>query len=207
VEWVLRPCHTWNDGYSLYRCAAANRGTTKQKMINDLLNYWGYKWLHDADDETRGPYENKEYEYEYFHGSTPENGTLTAQMLTVEVAQKNIEALRLVQDTLIRGTSDPLNKRYNPPNEFLESLVLMDNMVILVIDTMAEENVPFYRVYCPLKCLVTHNLENVSWVLRGARESSMKIRGIAYANTQFCALFPRNEKPNFAGPSAIGQFA
>ena len=33
----LNPCYTWNDGYSLYRCAAANRGTTKQKMLIDLL--------------------------------------------------------------------------------------------------------------------------------------------------------------------------
>jgi hypothetical protein len=35
--------------------------------------------------------------------------------------------------------------------------ILMDKMVILVIDTMAEENVPRYRVYCPLKCLVTNH--------------------------------------------------
>ncbi len=37
---------------------------------------------------------------------SPMAGTLTAQMLTGEVTQKNIEALRLVQDTLIRGTKN-----------------------------------------------------------------------------------------------------
>ena len=90
-------------------------------MLIDLLEFWGYKWLHDEDNETVGPYENKEYEY--LHGLGTENVTLTKQTLNEEMAKKNIEAVRLVQDTLLRGTSDRLNKRYKPPDEFLESLV------------------------------------------------------------------------------------
>ncbi len=35
----LRPCYTWNDGYSAYRCAVANRGSTKQQMIDEILYY------------------------------------------------------------------------------------------------------------------------------------------------------------------------
>ena len=91
-------------------------------MLIDLLEFWGYKWLHDEDNETVGPYENKEYEY--LHGLGTENVTLRKQKLNEEVAKKNIEAVRLVQDTLMRGTSDRLNKRYKPPDEFLESLVV-----------------------------------------------------------------------------------
>ncbi len=202
--WGLRPCYTWNDGYSLYRCTAANRGTTKQKMLMDILHFWGYKWLHDEDDETVGPYENKEYEYLDGYGTT--NVTLRAQKLNKEVSMRNIEALRLVQDTLMRGTSDRLNKRYKTPDEYLESLVVMDKMVILLIDTTAEPNVPRYSVYCPDRCLVTNRMQDVSWLLDGARDRTMKIRGIAYGNTQYCALFPHDEQPNFAGASAIGQF-
>ena len=140
------------------------------------------------------------------HGLGTENVTLRKQKLNEEVAKKNIEAVRLVQDTLLRGTSDRLNKRYKPPDEFLESLVVMDKMVILVIDTTAEANVPRYSVYCPDRCLVTNRKEDVAWLLDGARDRTMKIRGIAHGNTQHCALFPRDEQPNFAGDSAIGQF-
>jgi hypothetical protein len=39
MEWGLRPCYTWKDGYSLYRCAAANRRTSKQQMLSDLLQF------------------------------------------------------------------------------------------------------------------------------------------------------------------------
>jgi hypothetical protein len=28
-------------GYSIYRCAAANRGSPKQQMVADLLLFWG----------------------------------------------------------------------------------------------------------------------------------------------------------------------
>ena len=79
-------------------------------------------------------------------------------------------------------------------------------MVILVIDTTAEANVPRYSVYCPDRCLVTNRMQDVSWLLDGARDRTMKILGIAYGNTQYCALFPHDEQPNFAGASAIGQF-
>ena len=47
---------------------------------------------------------------------------------------------------------------------------------------------------------------DVSWLLDGARDRTMKLRGIAYGNTQYCALFPHDEQPNFAGDSAMGQF-
>ena len=177
----------------------------KAKMLIDLfLEFWGYTWHHDEDDDTMGPYGNKEYEY--LHGLGTENVTLNKKKLNEEVAKNNIEAVRLVQDTLMRGTSDRLNKRYKPPDEFLESLVVMDKMVILIIDTTAEANVPRYSVYCPDRCLFTNLKEGVSWLLDGARDRNMKIRGIAHGNTQHCALFPRDEKPNFAGDSAIGQF-
>ncbi len=117
LESGLRPCYTWKDGYSLYRrCAAANRGTTKQQLLSELLKFWGYKWQNDSEDETRGPYENIQYQYVHDYGT--EHESVTVQEFTQEIAQKNVEALRMVQDTLIRGTSDRLNKRYNPPSYF-----------------------------------------------------------------------------------------
>ena len=204
-EWDLRPCCTWNDGYSLYRCAAANRGTTKQQMLCDLLHFWGYKWQDDSDDAAQAPYENKEYEY--VHDCGTEHETVTTLAFTQEMALKNIKAVRLVQDALMRGTSDRLSRRYDPPDEFFESLVAVDKIIVLFIDAMAAGNATRYKVYCRDRCLVTNNVDQVSQLLRAARDESIKIRGIAYANTQYCALYPRNEQPNFAGTSAIGQFA
>ena len=174
-------------------------------MLRDLLQFWGYKWQNDSDVETQGPYENKNYEYVHDYGTQHE--TVTRQAFTKDLAQKNVEAVRLVQDVLIRGTSDRLSRRYNPPEEFLEALVAIDNLIILFIDTMAAEDAPRYKVYCRDRCLVTNRVELVSELLRDARAASITIRGIAYGNTQYCSLYPRNEQPNFAGASAIGHFA
>jgi hypothetical protein len=91
--------------------------------------------------------------------------------------------------------------------EFLEALVAIDNLIILFINTMAAEDAPRYKVYCRDRCLVTNRVELVSELLRDARAASITIRGIAYGNTQYCSLYPRNEQPNFAGACAIGHFA
>ncbi len=135
MEWGLRPCYTWKDGYSLYRCATANRRTSKQQMLSDLLQFWRYKWHTGTNDETGAAYEKKGYQYVHDFGRDNET-VLRAQEFTEDVAQKNIEAVRLVQDTLIRGTSVHLNRRYNPPEQFLESLAAIDNNIILFIDSL-----------------------------------------------------------------------
>ncbi len=98
---VSTPMLKWKDGYSLYRCAVANRGSTKQQMLRDLLQFWGYRWQNDSDVETQGPYENKDYEYVHDYGT--EHETVTRHAFTKDLAQKNVQAVRLVQDVLIRG--------------------------------------------------------------------------------------------------------
>jgi hypothetical protein len=93
LEWGLRSCHTWNDGYSMYRCAsAANRKSTKQEMVADLLLFWGcaYKL-------------SKQYIY------VGEDRTDCEEEFTETLAQKNREALQLVQESLDRGVKDRLN--------------------------------------------------------------------------------------------------
>jgi hypothetical protein len=114
--------------------------------------------------------------YEYVHDYGTDNETITVQEFTCEVALKNIEAVRLVQDKLIRETSDRLNRRYNPPDEFLESLVAIDPIIVLFIDTMAGEHAPRYKVYfCKELCLFTNRQELVTQVFRDARNASITI--------------------------------
>jgi hypothetical protein len=117
TEWGLRPCYTWKDGYSLYRCAAVNRRTSKQQMLSDLLQFWGYKWHTGTNDETGAAYEKKGYQYVYDFGRDNET-VFRAQEFTEDVAQKNIEAVRLVQDTLIRGRVPVLIEGTTLPSNF-----------------------------------------------------------------------------------------
>ena len=189
LEWGLRSCYTWNDGYSMYRCAAANRKSTKQEMVADLLLFWGcaYKL-------------SKQYIY------VAEDKTDCEEEFTETLAQKNREALQLVQESLDRDAKDRLNKRYPSPEQFFEALVAIDKTVILFIDTMAPADVPRYRVYCRGRCQLVSHMEGASEVLRDATKRGEKLCGVAAQVNHFCCLYPVKEQPNFAGPNAIGQF-
>ena len=198
LEWGLRSCETWKDGYSMYRCTAANRSSTKQTLLDDLIKFWGY---HDEDElPEKDNIRSTRYKYVF------EDGTETEEEFTAKHAERNVKALRLVQDAFKRGRANKLNRRYNYPEQFFEALVAIDAMTILCIDTMAEANDPRYRVYCKDQCLLTNNMETVTCLLRGSRQHGIKIRGVAEQNKHFCSLYPMDEQPNFAGAKAIGQF-
>ena len=197
LECGLRSCDTWKDGYSMYRCAAANRGSTKQTLLDDLLCFWGYN---DEDESPDACTQRTRYKYVF------EDGTETEEEFTAEHVERNVKALRLVQDALRRGRANKLNRRYTYPEQFFEALVGIDTMVILYIDTMAEGNDPRYRVYCRDKCLLTNQMETVTSLLCGAMQRSIKICGVAGKNMHFSSLYHMDEQPNFAGPNAIGQF-
>ena len=145
-EWRLRACYTWNDGYSIYRCAAANRGSTKQQMVADLLLFWGVD-----SGGAEGVYKKwKQYVYVNegpdCEQECPQEYTESVEEFTDNIAQANTKALQLVQQSLDRGTTDKLNKRYAPPEHFFEALALLDDMVILVVDATDADNIPRYRV-------------------------------------------------------------
>ncbi len=112
-----------------------------------------------------------------------------------------------MQQSLDRGTTDKLNKRYTPPEHFFEELALLDDMVILVVDATDADNIPRYRVYCRARYFFATRMESAANVLREARNHGYKICGVASKGSQYCYLYPVKEQPNFAGCNAIGQFA
>ncbi len=83
----------------------------------------------------------------------------------------------------------------------------MDKMVTLFIDTMAAE------FNAPTECITLADmLSRTAWRMsRGylmVPEIGASKYGIANGNTQYyCSLSPHNEQTNFAGDSAIRQFA
>ncbi len=204
-EWGLRACYTWNDGYSIYRCAAANRGSTKQQMVADLLLFWG------ADSAgVEGVYKQwKQYVYvnegPESEEECPQGNTECIEEFTENFAQANTKALQLVQQSLDRGTTDKLNKRYAPPEHVFEALALLDDMVILVVDATDADDIPRYRVYCRARCFFATRMESAAIVLREARNHGYKICGVASKGNQHCCLYPVKKQPNFAGCNAIGQ--
>ena len=136
-----------------------------------------------------------------------EGNTECVEEFTENFAQANTKALQLVQQSLDRGTTDKLNKRYAPPEHFFEALALLDDMVILVVDATDADNIPRYRVYCRARCFFATRMESAAIVLREARNHGYKICGVAAKGNQYCCLYPVKEQPNFAGCNAIGQFA
>ena len=90
LEWGLRSCETLKDGYSMYRCTAANRSSTKQTLLDDLIKFWGY---HDEDElPEKDNIRSTRYKYVF------EDGTETEEEFTAKHAERNVKALRLVQD-------------------------------------------------------------------------------------------------------------
>jgi hypothetical protein len=81
AEWGLQARYTWNDGYSMCRCAAANRGSTKRQMVADLLLFWNASRAHK---------ECKQYVY------LTDDGRQYEEEFTESLAQKNTELLQLV---------------------------------------------------------------------------------------------------------------
>ncbi len=139
----LRPCYCWNDGYSAYRwCAAANRGSTKQEMIEMLLHFWGYT-------RTKRTYEpGNTYETvpPYKHRDLGGDSNEQQLVFTEAVAKTNIALLRSVAVSLTYGKNSHLNKRYFCPETFFESLAVIDSICLIIINTLPENDQPRYRV-------------------------------------------------------------
>lgn len=197
LELGLSSCYTWKDGYSMYRCAAANRGSTKQKMLDDLSYFWGFEDSHELPNAYK---QSMRYKY------VAEDTTEIVEDFTRAEAKQNITAMRLVHASLRREGANRLNKRYPVPEQFFEALVSVDDIALLYIDTMAEANCTRYRVYCRERCVLTNQMEVVTGILCESKQRGLKIRGVACAKKHFCSLYPINEQPNFAGSEAIGQF-
>jgi hypothetical protein len=91
-------------------------------MVADLLLFWGVE-----NSGVESVYKQwKQYIYvnegpEFEEECTKEN-TECVEEFTENFAQANTKALQLVQQSLDRGTTDKLNKRYAPPEHFFESL-------------------------------------------------------------------------------------
>ncbi len=71
-EWGLRQCSTWSVGYCGYRSAAALRGTTMMKLLDNLLYFGGWKWAKKRS-EPQATYKTcKQYEH-WFCNAEQEN--------------------------------------------------------------------------------------------------------------------------------------
>ncbi len=200
LEWGLRPCYTWGDGYCGYRCAAANRSTTMLQMLEHLFLFWGWKWAKKA---RAGQLTYKMcLPYKYV---LPDETDICEVEYTDEMAKKNVEDLKPVHAAL-SSTRDILHKRHWCPDDIFITLAIIDNMCILYINTMAQPGEARYRVYSSTGCVTLRKMEDMSHLLRSAQEKGTPVRGVAIGHDHFCSLYPRNMQPNFAGSDAIGPF-
>jgi hypothetical protein len=197
-EWGLRQCNTWGDGYCGYRSAAALRGTTMMKLLDDLLYFWGWKWAKKRS-EPQATYKTcKQYEHWYYNAEE-EN---YIEDFTLIIAQTKIEALKKVQ-TALAQSMDILKSKYWCPDDLFESLAVMDNMDVMFIDTSAQPGIHRYRMYGRNGCQHFFTMDQVSAVM-SAKIKYGSLRGVAFGHGHFCPLYPRNMQPNFAGKHAIG---
>ena len=99
-----------------------------------------------------------------------------------------------------------IHSTYYCRDDLFEIVAAMDDMCILFVNTSALNDNPRYRVYSPKAMHTCSTLHELTDVLRPYRDTGTKVRGVGYANTHFCALFPANEEPNFAGDNCLGQW-
>jgi hypothetical protein len=100
-----------------------------------------------------------------------------------------------------------LLKSYDEAIEsLLHILAALDDMPIVFVNIAPLPDNPRYRVYCPNVMHTCSTLPEVADVLRPFREGGKKIRGVGFGNAHYCALFPTDEAPNFAGNNCIGQW-
>ena len=99
-----------------------------------------------------------------------------------------------------------ITSSYYCRDDLFEIVAAMDSMCIIFVNTSCPNDSMRYRVYTPNVVYTCATLPEMTAVIHPFRESGTNIRGVAFGNTHFCALYPATEEPNFAGDYCIGQW-
>ena len=99
-----------------------------------------------------------------------------------------------------------IRSAYYCRDDIFEIVAAIDGMCVIFVNTSSLNDNPRYRIYTPKVMVTCTTLEEVGNVIRPFRDSGTKVRSVAYGNTHYCALYPANEEPNFAGENCVGQW-
>jgi hypothetical protein len=171
-ECGLRPCFTWNDGYSGYRCLAAIRDTTMTLVIQDALSALS----------------NREY--------CPRN---LVEWRT-DVVEWRTE-LQRVQTSLTKEYVK-LNRSYWRDDIF-DLVAQADDMCIIFVNACPQNDQLRYKVYTPRGVETCQTLLEVQNIVRPLRSLGKNVRGVGCDSSHFCAFYPADMDPNFAGGNCI----
>ena len=187
TECALRPCYTWGDGYCGYRSVAAIRNTTMKTLLADVTSVL----------ERR---EGKVYQHQ---------GTESSEVITIIRSERDhakwITQLQYVTMALNQCLYT-INSTYYCQDDILEIVAAIDNMYIIFVNTSSLCDNQRYRVFTPTVMQTCRTLQEVAEVIRPFRNLGKSIRGVGFGNTHYCAFYPANEEPNFAGTNCIGQW-
>jgi hypothetical protein len=140
----------------------------------------------------------------YHHQGMGSCDVITATLPDGERA-KWITQLQYVSMTLNQYLYS-ITSSYYCRDDILEIVAAIDNMCIIYVNTSALNDNLRYRVFTPNVMQTCTTLQEVAEVIRSFKESGTSIRGVGFGNTHYCALFPANEEPNFAGANCVGQW-
>jgi hypothetical protein len=142
-------------------------------------------------------------------GDTYQHKRGESQLITVVLPEREREQwliqLKHVAKALNQGLYS-IRSTYYCRDDIFEIIAAMDDMAIVFVNTTALLDNFRYRVYCPKIMHTCSTLTEVTEVLRPFSDEGKKIRGVGFGNAHYCALFPIDEEPNFAGNNCIGQW-
>ena len=79
----------------------------------------------------------------------------------------------------------------------------MDDMCIIYVNTHPQNDQVRYTVYTPTGVHICPTLMDVQNVIRPFRFLGNNVRGVGFGSSNFCALYPADVDPNFAGGNSI----
>ena len=171
-ECGLRPCYTWADGYSGYRCLAALRDTTMKNLIKDVLS-----------------------------ALLGQEGEQNTRMNVMERKKELQRVLIALSESYVK-----LSRHYHCRDDMFSIVAKMDDMCIILVNTIPENEQLRYRVYTPTGVTLCPTLQEVQDIIQPLRYLGKSVRGVGFGTAHFCALYPADEDPNFAGPSSIDRW-
>ncbi len=186
-ECGLRPCYTWNDGYCGYCCLAPICGTTMTIISTRLLPCTD---LWHNNDKCKA----RIFPKQYFPSNLVEWRTDVVEWRT---------ELQRVQTSLSKEYVK-LNRSYWRDDIF-DIVAKADDMCIIFVNTHPQNDQLRYKVYTPNGGVQTcQNLLEVQNIIRSLCPLGTNVRGVGFDDSShFCALYPADIDPNFAGGNCI----
>jgi hypothetical protein len=95
-----------------------------------------------------------------------------------------------------------ITSSYYCRDDLFEIVAAIDNMCIIFVNTSCPNDSMRYRVFTPKVMQTCATLQEMTEVIHSFRESGTNIRGVAFGNIHYCALYPAKEELNLRAISA-----